>query len=273
MKYLIKFILIGLILLLSGCASVDRGNFGYFKRSLNNKSYGYKISEDITKTAPTKNIEIFEVRNGDCSFNKGWSDCKKDRERSELSGKKDNYRESEYWYGWSIYFPNNYTNIYPTKVALGQFHQKSSHPVWMFQNSSGGYHLDQQVHGRTERYYKLLDDKELRGKWNKIKLHVKWSTTNNGFFRAWVNGVKKVDYSGQTMTASQVYFKYGVYRSFMSRYKGYKQVDANMDLIIKRKENPNKVFEEVQIKVPTQIVYYSNVKRANTEDGLTPENK
>ncbi|MCF6172431.1 MAG: polysaccharide lyase [Campylobacteraceae bacterium] len=244
-----KKIILGLlfVLLIAGCVTIDKGNFGPFKRSLNDKSYGYKISPDITKTAPTKMIEIFEVKPGDCSSNNGWSDCANDRERSELSGSKDNYPGSEYWYGWSIYFPKEYKNIYPTKTALGQFHQKHSHPVWMFQNSSGGYYLDQQVHGHTEMYYPLISKKDLREKWHKIEIHAKWATNNNGFFKVWVNGVQKVNYIGQTMTAAQVYFKYGIYRSFLSRYKNAHKVN----------------------KVPSQTVFYSNIKRADTRKYLS----
>jgi hypothetical protein len=59
-------------------------------------------------------------------------------------------------------FPENYINVYPTKTALGQFHQEGSHPVFMFQNSSDGYCLDDQVMGSTRKYYKLIDEKDLR---------------------------------------------------------------------------------------------------------------
>ena len=252
----------------SGCVSLDKGNFGHFKRSLNHKTYGYQVKEDTTTMAPTKMIEVFEVKDGDCSSNSGWSDCDNDRERSELSGTKDNYPGNEYWYGWSIYFPQNYINIYPTKTALGQFHQKSSHPIWMFQNFSGGYHLDQQVHGSTEKYYKLLNEKELRKKWHKVELHVRWSKKSDGFFRVWINGVQKVNYSGQTMDASQAYFKYGIYRSFLSRYISKKKWDVLGNL---PPDSPKEAYQIEDPKIPTQIVYYSNVKRANSREKLLPQ--
>ena len=69
-----------------GCQTVDRGSFGDFERSLNTKPYGYKVIEDFTGEAPSKVIGA-------------WSDCTQDRERTELSGPKDNYRDIEYWYG------------------------------------------------------------------------------------------------------------------------------------------------------------------------------
>ena len=237
------------LLILSSCATISRGNFGAFKRSLNNKPHGYSVEEDVTGSAPKELIEVFEVRPGDCGRSDDWSDCKNDRERSELSqAEKDNLAGDEYWYGWEIYFPEDYTNIYPTKVALGQFHQKSSHPVWMFQNSNGGYHLDDQVLGSTSRYHTLITQEDLLGKWHKVEVHVIWSTKEDGLFEVWVNNEKKVTHKGKTMSAKQVYFKYGIYRSFMKRYK-------------------NK-FNETE--VPGQTVYFSNVKRAKNRDGLKP---
>ena len=145
------------------CQTMDRGSFGPFSRSLNTTSHGYQIVEDPTGEAPTALVERFEVRPGDCGVNSGWNDCATDRERSELSQKGDrNPAGSTYWYGWSIFVPNDYVNVYPTKVALGQFHQEKSHVVWMFQNSSGGYWLDDQVFGYTRAYHSLIGEKDLK---------------------------------------------------------------------------------------------------------------
>jgi hypothetical protein len=206
------------------------------------------VSEDITGNAPTKNIEIFDIRPGDCSENDGWSDCDNDRERSELTERnKTTGPGKQYWYGWSIYFPEDYPNVYPTKVALGQFHQDDGPPVWMFQNSSGGYHLDQQISGQTIKYFELLSDKELRGQWHQVELHVGWAGDNTGFFNVWINGEQKVQYTGRTMNSDdRSYFKYGIYRTYLTRYM-----------------NRNSVNE-----VPAQKVYYSNVKRGSSREAI-----
>ena len=226
----------------------DYGDFGPFMRSLNNTSYGYQVIPDITDSASTKLIEKFEVRPGDCYWNKGWNDCKKDRERSELSEqKKTTPVGSEAWYGWSIYFPADYPNVFPTKVALGQFHQAYSHPVWMFQNGPGGYHLDDHISG-TKKQYSLISEADLRGRWHTIEVYARWEKDNSGAFQVWVNGEQKVDYRGPTMDADIVYFKYGVYRSFLSRYKKAQKVNA----------------------LPPQTVYYSNVKRGKNRASLQP---
>ena len=57
----------------------------------------------------------FEVRSGDCGEDEDgeWSDCKNDRERHELTagGKKDYMSKGEYWFAWSIYFPEDHQNL------------------------------------------------------------------------------------------------------------------------------------------------------------------
>ena len=106
MKSLVPVLCVLHLLLLGGCqtkstAYNDRGWFDPMRRSLNNKSYGYQIVEDVTGSAPTKLIERFEVRPGDCAANRwGWDDCATDRERSELSQKnKDILIGDTEWYG------------------------------------------------------------------------------------------------------------------------------------------------------------------------------
>ncbi len=231
--------------------SIERGNFDDFKRSANIKSYGYLIENDFTDCAPVSLVESFDVRPGDCSTDGKYDDCAEDSERSELAEiYKSTFSGDEYYYGWSIYFPDDYVNVYPTKVALGQFHQKGAHVIWMFQNYNGGYHLDNQVagHSSTDDYIELIKENELRGKWHKIEVHVRWSTDQSGFFRVSVNDKKISDYSGPTMTANAVYFKYGLYRSFVLRYLEKNNVD----------------------EVPAQKVFFSNVKRGNSREELVP---
>ena len=152
----------------------------YFKSlSINFKKYGVCIVEK-SQGYPTRlgNQSLrFEVKPGDCGYNKIWSDCKTDRERHELRG--ENHNDGEYWYVWSIYLPKNFINVYPTKLAMGQFHQDKGHVVWMFQNSSGGYHIDNQVNGYTQYEMEILESKDMIGKWNDIIINTKPSLASN----------------------------------------------------------------------------------------------
>ena len=221
--------------------SSDVGFGNQYKKSLFNnfKKHGVCIVEK-SKGHPTRLGQEslrFEVKSGDCGYNKGWDDCKKDRERHELSGNR--HSDGEYWYAWSIYLPKDFKNIYPTKLAMGQFHQSKGHVVWMFQNADGGYFVDNQVYGRTSRTDRILNQEEMLSRWNDILINANWTDKNIGFFRVWVNGKLSYKYYGPTKTkGKKVYQKFGVYRSFMSRYKMAKNVDL----------------------VPGQVVYFDEVR-------------
>ena len=127
----------------------------------------------------------FEVRPGDCGYTDDWNDCDTDRERHELSGER--MSGGEWWYAWSIFLPKDFINVYPTKLALGQFHQQKNHVVWMFQNQGevlpGGYWVDNGVPGYTKTLNKILTQDEMIEKWNDILVNVKWSKKVVGFFK------------------------------------------------------------------------------------------
>ncbi len=233
---------------LTGCGStLNKGDFSSFERSLSTTSYGYSIVNDPTGVAPTSMVERFEVRPGDCSSDAGWSDCKNDRERSELSEKSKNYENSDWWYGWSFYTPPEYPIIAPAKTAIGQFHQHSGPPAFMFQNGNGGYWVDRNF-GSTTDYIQLLTHEKMLGQWNKVEVHALWKQ-EDGFFQVFVNGELKYDFKGRTMSGTSVYFKYGVYRSYVSRYTS---INSNSP-------------------APTQVVLFANVKKAKNRQDLQPK--
>jgi hypothetical protein len=237
-------------MLIAGCAGYESKGMFSFKRSLNNRPYGFKKVSAPHPVRVGKTSERFEVKPGDCYWNTGWNDCKNDRERSELS-EQEPYSSigREYWYGWSIFIPKSYPNIYPTKTALGQFHQKQvGRPPVMFQNHNGGYWLDlNQMNGRSSGYYLLIPEGKLRGRWHDIIVHAKWSKDESGFIRVWVNGVLKVKHSGPlTKYSHPIYFKYGIYRSFLSRYKNANNID----------------------KVPIQVVYFDEVRKGRSREDV-----
>lgn len=234
--------------LVSGCSTnLNRGSFGGFHRSLNITSHGYQVIPDPTGTAPSKNVERFEVRPGDCTSQYDWSDCRNDRERSELAESGYTPDGTEFWYGWHMYLPKDFPNISPTKTVMGQFHQKNTDPAWLFQHArDDGYYIGRSF-GSTSDYAKLISSEDLREKWNKVQVHVLWHTSN-GFFKVYVNDELKYKFNGKTSSGTGIYFKYGVYRSFISSYRNAYEG-----------KNP-----------ATQFMYFSNVKRASTREGLEP---
>ena len=172
---------------LAGC----RTNFGdtisgwSLRNSLpaNFKEYGYRIVSrtDGHPVRAGENAMRFKVRAGDCSWSSGWSDCANDRQRHELIS-YDSWSRDEEWYHWSICFPGDWPVIFPVKVALGQFQQKGSHPVWMFENEPDGYYIASKTIGSDLENIRLLTDGQMRGRWNDILIHARWMSVCDGFF-------------------------------------------------------------------------------------------
>ena len=251
-RFVFSLICAGTILLLSTVTQEalagDITTGWSFEKSLrkNFKNYGYQVVKS-QRGHPVRDGKLsmrFEIRAGDCSWSSGWSDCKNDRERHELKSKTD-WGKGEHWYHWSIYIPRDYEIIFPVKIALGQFHQHDDHPVFMFQNARGGYHVDNQTIGYTLHQNQILTDEDMRGRWTDILVHAHWTHKSDGFFRVYVNGSVDPSYvwSGKTKNkGKRVYFKLGIYRSFVSRRPGDE---------------------------PTQVVYYDSVAKAKSCEKAT----
>ena len=147
--------------------------------------------------------------------------------------------------------PTIINNVEPARVEIGKFNQYNKkhkeiafQRIWTFQNSPNGYYMNE---------YKLVDERELRGRWHRIEVQARWAKNTTGFFRVWVNGVRKVNYRGNTIDnrseiQNNVYFLYGIERSGLSRYK-------------------NRYNTKV---VPAQKVYFANVKRGRSRSALRP---
>ncbi len=223
-----------------------------FKKSLTGsyyKKYGMQVvdKKDGHPVRMGKKSIRFELRAGDCGKDKdgGWSDCKKDRERHELSGR---YRVSkgERWYAWSIYLPKDFINVHPTSTMLAQFHQQNKHVIWMFKNKHGGYWIENYVPEYTVSSTQILTREQMLGKWNDILVNVNWSHKDDGFFKVWVNNKLVHDFKGKTKSKGvKTYFKFGIYRSKVSVYE------------LKYKK-----------KIPTQIVYYDEIRAGKKKDDV-----
>lgn len=202
-----------------------------------------------TATAPEpvrdgKTSLRFTVRPGDCSKGRhdGWNDCKTGRERAELKQTGYQHAGETWWYGFWLYVPAGFRNIWPAKVSFAQFHQEGAKPAIMFQNDRGGLWLD--VHGPhgTVAKLPLIATKHLRGRWHDIVAHVHWSRGLDGFIAVDVDGAEAARWRGATMWARDVYFKFGLYRSHLERNPDGSRV--------------------------TQSVYFDRIRRARGRGGL-----
>ena len=189
-----------------------------FEKSLTGKyykKYGYQIvnKDDGHPVRSGEQSIRFEVRDGDCGQDEegGWSDCKGDRERHELSGGSRAMSKGEYWFSWSLYFPEEHQNLWPLSNNYGQFHQRKSQPVFMFKELRGGYSVIRTIGDVDYDERRLIRNDDMKGKWHDILINAKWSKKDDGFFKVWVNDKLKYDYKGPTKTAKYVYQKIGVY--------------------------------------------------------------
>jgi hypothetical protein len=119
----------------------------------------------------------------------------------------------------------------------------------MFRNKDGGYHVNRQkVLGRGYGFDKILSDEDMRGRWTDILAHVRWAHTGEGRFEVWANGRKAYDYRGPTLSkGASVYFKFGIYRAFVSKY-----------MLAKR-----------TVRLPVQVVYFDEIRRGKTRAEVT----
>jgi hypothetical protein len=268
------------------------------------KDYGAQVvNKNEGHPVRTGNQSIrFEVRSGDCGrqIDGSWSDCKNDRERHELAAwkKGDIMSKGEYWFSWSIYFPKDHINLFPLSNAYGQFHQMHSHPVFMFKELRDGYSIVRTIGEGDEDYNekKLVDNKDMPGNWIDIIINVKWSKKDEGFFKVWVNDELKYDYKGPTKTASHTYQKFGIYRTGLTRYFNYKNLDVIEKCLekkgwpdqtkktyvkFKEKKEPNhkrsiklyKVCKDFYkpVNVPTTVIYFDEVRKTKECEKLRLE--
>jgi hypothetical protein len=214
---MVKLLSIVLVLLVAS-ATARAEEFSPFRRSLSDQPHGVTTVPGSRRGS----VQRFEVRPGDCTSH----DCYRDRERSELGEEDASSRVGdEYWYEFSFYLPKDFPNIYPAKTALGQFHQKGvTSPPVLFQygipqgSDTSSYYLD--LNQTKLGHFPLISERSLRGRWHDIRVHARWSTAADGLIRVYVNGRLTADVAGPNTThVSPIYFKYGVYRSFLSRYK------------------------------------------------------
>ncbi len=186
----------------------------------------------------------FTVRPGDCSagHGNGWNDCATHRERAELKETGYQHQGETWWYGFSLYVPSDYPNIWPAKVAFAQFHQEGAKPAMMFQNDKGGLWLDIHDSHGTVAKLPLIAKEDLRARWHDVVLHVHWSRHPDGFIMVDIDGSPAARWQGPTMWARDVYFKLGLYRSHLER-------------------NPDGARH-------TQTVYFDRIVRAASRDAL-----
>jgi hypothetical protein len=149
-------------------------------------------------------------------------DLSKGNVRNEVAGKRASVGGT-YWYGWSLFVPNDYVTA-RGKEFVTQFLKWQSHePKW----TGPGNCLLKTENGRWKfkiNYQKSPTTKSIksttvdlgpykRGKWTDWVMHVKWSYKSDGFLRLYKDG--KLVFSKDGATYFNIpkgpYFKMGIY--------------------------------------------------------------
>ncbi len=217
-------------------------------RNLNSTVWGYTQIEDPSESGSDRMVEKFELRMGDCDRNKHEDDCNSNQERIELVefDRRVIPLDGEVWYRWDMYFPESYRIIYPAKTYHIRFIENPEAIVWSFEiGSTGVFWLGNYISDEIN-YYPLIDEDELLSQWHQFSVHAKWGS-DSGFFKVWVNNVKKVDYIGPTCQNCRLSLSYGIIRSGLEKF--YESYPGN--------------------ELPTQVVYYAGFARSASGIGYT----
>jgi len=215
-------------------------------RNLNSTAWGYTEVEDPSESELDNLVERFELRRGDCNRNERQDDCNSYQERMELvePDRPVIPLSGEVWYRWKMYFPENYKLIYPAKTYHIRFFEKGEQPVWSFEVGSTGVFWLGSYASDEPTYYPLIDEDELLSHWHEFSIHARWEP-DSGWFKVWINNVKKVNYEGPTCRDCRVQLGYGIMRSDLEKY--------------------HQSYPAAQL--PTQVVYYTQPQRSTSGIG------
>ena len=267
MKKLLILLLLVPTLAMSGTFKDDEGKFGLktkksgFKFHLNfmdHNDHNFQYIKDKTKARAGKYFQRFELRDGDCFGDDSWSDCDTDRERVEFSTRPRQPIKKNQCYGYSLMLSKDFFDTHPTSTTLGQVHQHggptglaeglASFPPLIQIDARSGYLFFNwhELSGSAtnvidqSRYHRLKLLKDMKEVWTDISFCLDFK---NKRMDAWVDGIKKVEIlkSPIFFKPEGIYFKHGIYRSFISKYKA--------------RNNG---------KMPTQIVFYDEIRRGNS---------
>ena len=233
-----KVLFAGIAVLLAACVGTVGTGRLQGERSLNDTAYGYSIVSNLVRAGAQ--AQRFEVRAGDCADDpwSSWSDCENNRERSEISLNRRWAYGADMWIGFSVYLPESFETSSRVKTTVGQIHQKgaatgtagglpSRPPLMQLEMRGNRYFL--RVHllsGDADNVrndvvdFTLVDIRDMRGRWTDIAINFN-TAEGEELLEVYVNGERKARHTNWiTFEPESYYFKYGIYRSFVTRHGG-----------------------------------------------------
>ena len=234
------------------------------KNSFTQSEHNFSYISDESFARRGKHYQKFELRDGDC-FQDGtkWDDCKNNRERVEFASEPKLKPIGIQCFAYSIKLNKDFIDVNPTNTDLGQVHQiggptgtagglASFPPLIQLGAKNGRFYFGwHELTGSatnvvdSKRLYFLSSLDDMKEKWTDISFCLNFKDKR---MDVWINGLKKHEIlkSPINFIPKEIYFKYGIYRSFISRFKDRQK--------IRKKEE----------KMPTQIVFYDEIRRGNS---------
>ncbi len=227
------------------------------------RRWSHRTISDPTGSAPTRRIERFELRNGDC---KG-GDCKalpgplgpQTRARIERHVVTDLSVGQRGQFVYYIYFPSAEYSFLPNVItSAGQIYLYDNPrsdwdggPLWLLESDPGS----QRLFVKISRFYteggRLQSDQLRRypvgelgrsiplDQWVQVVVNFGLSPGNDGFVQTYLNGRGVMQYSGPTALPGVVAgYSYGIYQIRTNQFPGGAQA------------------------IPLQVVYYAGVGMA-----------
>ena len=235
MRNFLLFLILGVFLTVEAFSITK---FSEVQKALKEDNYGRAIpemfspliSKKATNPVSVSDFSIvgnksimFELNNGECGFEKKFSDCENDRERSEILY-EEYPSKNEVWYQFYIFLPKDYNSVAPSKMSLIQWKRlKPSKVLVMFQHTHAGLTFNRNGDTFENSQVMLKSNEDLFGNWTQIIFNTNWHPDpKQGFMRVWIDGELKVDFKGVSndlIKGKKQSLRYGLYNSFISRYK------------------------------------------------------
>jgi len=225
------------------------------QRSLSNTSWGWEYSKE--QVLAGQRSQRFEVRPGDCHGDIKWNDCAMNRERSEISVTDPRFLPgSQTAISLNIYLPKDFKDSNKVRTTLAQIHSRggpkgtagglpAKPPLIQFDLFSGNFKMCwHRLSGKDGDikdecvWHDLTTLDQMVGRWTKLNFEFN-TDLQKGSARVWINDQQKVNIQHPLVNyrPEHFFFKYGIYRSFVTRHGG---------------------------PLPTQIAFFDEIKIANT---------
>ena len=232
--------------------SKDVSNIKVQKKSISHKQkYSLQLvdSKDGHPVRSGNKSWRFEVREGDCGGDKKYSDCKSNRQRTELQTKEFQKRNKEYWYSASIYLPNNYVSAAPVRTVFTQIYEKGWKPILMITDRENKWlEVGRMWSGEYVEMKKGIKINDMKGKWTDILINVRYSRKEDGFMKVWINNkliLESLNIKTFTpYTNKGAKLEWGIYQTGVSYWKS---------------KNGDKPY-------PSMVVYFDEVNQGNSKE-------